>query len=169
MKKIFASAALLCLALSAFAVVIPKGTKIRLEFVDGLSSKTARIGDEVLFKVVDDIIVDGAVVIKKGTTASGNVTRVERGRRFGVNARVTLDIREIEAVDGSKIPVSDQKRGKMMGSGTDKAAVASGAGALVLGPIGVGIGYFVTGKELNVKPGDTMTTQVSEDVTVKEN
>ena len=168
MRKLIASMALACLALSAFAVFVPKGTKIRLEFVDGLSSKTARIGDEVLFKVVEDIVVDGKVVIRKGTEATGNVRKVERGRRFGVNARVTIDLREVEAVDGTRVPVSDQKRGKMMGSGTDKAAVASGAGALVLGPIGLGIGYFVTGKEVNVKPGDTMQTQVSEDTKLKE-
>lgn len=166
MRKFVASFAALCVALSAMAVTLPKGTDIRLEFIDGLSSKTARIGDEVLFRVVDDVIVNGEVVIRKGTSASGNVIRVDRGRRFGVNARVSIDIRDIEAVDGTMVPVSDRKRGKKTGEGTDKAAIASGAGALVLGPIGLGIGYFITGKEVTVKPGSTLTTEVSADVEV---
>jgi hypothetical protein len=166
MRKLLASVAAISLALSVFAVTLPKGTKIRLEFVDGLSSKTARVGDEVLFRVVDDVLVNGEVVIRKGTEATGNVTRVDRGRRFGVNARVTIDIRDIGAVDGTRVPVSDRKSGKKTGGGTDKAAIAAGAGVLVLGPIGLGLGYFVTGKEVAVKPGSTMTTTVTENIEV---
>ncbi|HVT10750.1 MAG TPA: hypothetical protein VHE55_00670 [Fimbriimonadaceae bacterium] len=167
MKKLILSALTLGFALAALATQVPKGTDVRLAFEDDLSSKTAKIGDKVKFHVVDDVVVDGQVVIKKGTEAVGTVTDVARGRRFGVNARMKLRLDPVAAADGTMVPIAARQKGKAIGSSTDKAALASAGGALVLGPIGLGIGYFVTGKDIHVKTGDTMTTEVTANTEVK--
>ncbi len=167
MKKPIAFLASLSLALAALANQIPKGTEVRLSFDSDVSSKTAKIGDKINFHVVDDVLVDGQVVIKKGSAAAGTVTDVAKGRRFGVNARLKIRLDPVAAADGTMVPIASRQKGKATGSGTDKAAMASGAGALVLGPIGLGIGYFVTGKELNVKAGDTLATEVSANTALK--
>jgi hypothetical protein len=167
MKKLIALVLLSCIALSAIATQVPKGADIRLSFDQELSSKTAKIGDKVAFHVVDDVLVDGQVVIKKGTAAVGTVTDVAKGRRFGVNARMKIRLDPVAAVDGTLIPIAARQKGKMTGGSTDKAAIASGAGALVLGPIGLGAGYFITGKNIFVKSGDTMTTEVTTATEVK--
>ncbi len=167
MKKLTATLALMGLALASFATIVPKGTDVRLAFDHDVSSKTAKIGDKVEFHVIDDVVVDGQVVIKKGSAAVGTVTDVAKGRRFGVNARMKIRLDPIAATDGTMVPIAARLKGKMTGGSTDKAAIASGAGALVLGPIGLGIGYFVTGKEIRVKTGDTLTTEVSTNTDVK--
>lgn len=167
MKKLTATAALLSLALASMATLVPKGTDVRLSFDQDISSKTAKIGDKVGFHVVDDVLVDGQVVIKKGAAATGTVTEVAKGRRFGVNARMKIRLDPITAADGTMVPIAARQKGKMTGGNTDKAAIASGAGLLVMGPVGLGIGYFITGKELNVKSGDTLTTEVTAPTDVK--
>jgi hypothetical protein len=167
MKKLIAIASFSCLALAALATLVPKGKDIRLSFDQDVSSKTAKIGDKIAFHVVDDVLVEGLVVIRKGTTAVGTVTEVAKGRRFGVNARMKIRLDPIAGADGTMIPIAARQKGKMTGGSTDKAAIASGAGALVLGPIGLGAGYFITGKNINVKSGDTMTTEVTAPTEVK--
>jgi hypothetical protein len=112
-------------------------------------------------------MADGEVVIRKGTFASGTVVSVAKGRRFGVNASVRIDLDPVVATDGSKVEISTRSKGKKTGEKTDKAALAAAGGALVLGPVGLGIGYFITGKQLNVKLGDTLRTVVTEDVNIK--
>lgn len=167
MKKLLSTVAALGLAFASYATLVPKGTDIRLSFDDGISSKTAKIGDKIAFHVVDDIVVDGQVVIKKGTAAVGTVTDVAKGRRFGVNARLKIRLDPVAGTDGTLVPIAARQKGKITGGSTDKAALASGAGLLVLGPIGLGAGYFITGKNVIVKSGDTMTTEVTEATDVK--
>lgn len=167
MNKLIATATLIGMALASMATLVPKGTDVRLAFDSALTSKTAKVGDKVKFHVVDDVLVDGQVVIKKGTEASGMIDELQRGRRFGVNASIRIRLDPIAATDGTMVPIATKHKGKKTGSGTDKAAIASGAGALVLGPIGLGIGYFITGKEVKVKSGDTLTTEVTSPTDVK--
>jgi hypothetical protein len=166
MKKLCLTTVLATLALASMATIVPKGTDVRLAFDDGITTKTARAGDKVSFHVVDDVVIDGQVVIKKGTAATGTVGKVERGRRFGVNARLQIKLDPI-VTEGNTIPIATRLKGKRTGGGTDKAGMASGAGMLVLGPVGLGIGYFITGKDVKVNPGDTMITEVTADTDVK--
>ncbi|HTQ08659.1 MAG TPA: hypothetical protein VMI31_01170 [Fimbriimonadaceae bacterium] len=167
MNKLIGIAALFGLAAASIATLLPKGADVRLAFDDGLTSRTARVGDKVKFHVVDDVVVDGQVVIKKGEPAEGTIVDVARGRRFGVNARLRIRVDPIAASDGTLVPVASRDRGKATGNGTDQAAAASGAGMLVLGPIGLGVGYFVTGKDVTIEPGDTLSTVVSTNTEVK--
>jgi len=167
MNKLIGTALLAALAAASFATLLPKGTDVRLAFDDGLTSKSARVGDKVKFHVVDDVVVDGQVVIKKGEAAEGTVVDVARGRRFGVGARLRIRLDPIAASDGTPVPIASRQRGKAIGNKTDEAAALSGAGALVLGPIGLGIGYFVTGKDVTIEPGDTLTTDVAANTEIK--
>jgi hypothetical protein len=167
MSKKFSTLVLMGLAIASMATIVPKGTDVRLSFDHDISSKTAKVGDKVDFHVVEDVKVDGQVVIKKGTAAVGTITDVARGRHFGVNARLKIRLDPIAGSDGTLVPIASRQKGKATGSGTDKAAVASGVGAIVLGPIGLGVGYFITGKEVNVKTGDTLTTEVTTATDVK--
>src|SRR5207253_1021010 len=118
-------------------------------------------------KVVEDLVIDGQVVVRKGTPVNAIVSEVNRGRRFGVNATLKLRLDPIAGADGTLIPIASHYKGKKTGGGTDKAAIASGAGMLVLGPVGLGIGYFITGKEVRVHSVDTLATQVTTDTDVK--
>lgn len=161
MKKLPLIVAMALISALGSATLVPKGTDVRLAFDQGLSSKTAKVGDRLAFEVVEDVIVDGKIVVRKGAKATGVVERVQRGRRFGVNASIRIKLDPIGASDGTMLPIAARYKGKKLGGGTDKAAMASGAGALVLGPIGLGVGYFMTGREVTVRKGDTMMSEVA--------
>src|SRR5438045_1588495 len=66
------------LALAAFqsspssaSITVPRGTDVVLAFDQELSSKHAKVGEQVKFHVIDSVIVGGKTVIKAGTPATG--------------------------------------------------------------------------------------------------
>lgn len=143
---------------------IPKGTNVPLVFDQALSSKTAKEGDKVNFRVAQDVTVDGKTVIKQGTHVTGIVTSVDKRQRYGVNAKLRIALNPIN-LGGTTIPLEPKSKGKYTGSRTDQAAIATGGGALLLGPVGLIGGYFVVGKPVNVKVGDPLITEVARDTT----
>ena|SRR5438876_1148708 len=59
-------------------VVVPDGTPLTVITLEEISSKTASEGDALTFKVDDDVVVNGRVVIAKGTIAKGTVSEVQK-------------------------------------------------------------------------------------------
>lgn len=168
-SRIFAIAqtfALIGSAAIADTVTIPKDTDVPLVFDQSLSSKTAKEGDKVAMHVSQNVVVGGKTVIAEGTKVTGIISKVDKRGRFGVNAKIRLALNPIRATGGHMIALEPKSKGKFTGSRTDQAAYASGGGALLLGPIGLVGGYFVTGKSVNVKPGDHLTSAVVEDTVV---
>jgi hypothetical protein len=159
--------ATLALVAAAFGITIPKGTAVPLAFDQALNSKTAHTGDRVRLHVTENVVVNGKTVIKSGTAVNATVTEVHGRGRFGKNAQLKLDIDPVR-YKNTMIPLQPRQKGNAIGGsrGTQAAGVA-GAGAVVLGPIGLAAGYFVVGKNVNVKPGTKLETQVSADVYVK--
>lgn len=139
------------LTLGAAAHAQKKGDEVTLKFAQALTSKTAKAGDKVKFTVVKTV-----GKLKAGTAVSGVIEKVDKRDRFGKNARIRLALNPVMGVT-----LAPRDKGKpFYGGQTDKAAIAAGAGALVLGPIGLAGGYFITGKSVNIKAGDTLRTEV---------
>ncbi len=149
------------------AMTVPKGTAVSLVFDQAVSSKTAHSGDKIMLHVGQDVMVNGKTIIKAGTKASAVVTEVHGRGRFGKNGQLKVSINPI-MVNGAAVTLQPRQKGAMVGGtrGAQTAAV-SGAGLIVLGPIGLGAGYFVVGKQVNVKVGDPLETEVSKDVRVR--
>ena len=159
--------ALMAMATSALATsTLEKGTPVLLAFDESFSSKNIHKGDTVRLHVVDDVEVRGRVVIPHGKSVVATISEVQKNGRFGKNAQLKLDIDPVRSM-GVQIMLQPRQKGNMVGGtrGT-KAAGAAAAGAVVLGPIGLGAGYFVVGKSVNVHVGDKLETQVSEDVQI---
>jgi len=162
LNRILLPLAVFALAVSSFATTVPQGTGVTLAFKDSLSSKTAKAGDKVRMEVVDDVRVDGKTVLRAGTPVTAVIEKVDKNGRFGKNARIRIVINPVRG-----IPLQPREKGKaFQGGKTDKAAIASGAGALVLGPVGLIGGVFIKGRNVNIKPGDKVETEVSRTVRV---
>lgn len=158
---------LLSLFAKAKNIVVPKGTPVKLVFVHALSSKTAKVGEIVPFHVALPVKVHGKVIIRKGTYVKGVISGVDHRKRFGVSARIKITLNPVRSVFGTAIPLEPKTKGKYTGSRSDKAAYASGGAALLLGPIGLVGGYFVVGKQVNVKAGSPFVSQVSQKVVIR--
>jgi hypothetical protein len=158
--------AIASMATTAMAQTLKKGTPVTLAFDQALTSKTAKAGDRVKLHVVNAVMLGSKTVIAAGTHVTATISEVQKKGRFGKNAQLKLDIDPVMG-RGTSIPLQPRQKGNMIG-GTrgNQAAGVAGAGALVLGPLGLGAGYFVVGKAVNVHAGQKLETQVSEDVMI---
>lgn len=131
--------------------VIEPGTRILLNMINSISTKTASVGDRIYLETAFPVLSNGKVVIPQGSWVQGTVTQVKRpGRVKGKGELyvrfdsltlpngVTRDFRvRIGAMDGRSTEDVDREEGKIKAPGNkkgDATTVAETAGA------GAGIG-----------------------------
>ena len=148
------------------SVVLPKDSLVKIEFTSPLSSKTARIGDPVSFKVADNLYVNDVLVLSKGATGVAEVAKVVQPRSFGRDARIDVKFSHVFAVDGNQVPIYIGKLAKQEAKTAAGAAGATIGGMIVLGPIGAIGGAFVTGQSIVIPEGSTTYVQVVQDQTI---
>ncbi len=84
---------------------LAKGTPIHVKLSKTISSATAHVGDPLEFEVLEDVQVDGVVVIAKGSKASGVLSDVELKKRFGHSGKLAFNITSVRLVDGAPVPL----------------------------------------------------------------
>ena len=89
--------------------VIPDGTELTVVTVDDISSRDATEGDPVNFRVSKDVVIDGRVVIAKGTLAKGTVTSAVRSGRMGKGGKLGIRLESTNAVDRQRIKLRAAK------------------------------------------------------------
>jgi hypothetical protein len=156
--------ALVAPALAA-GVTVPGGTKVLLEFAQGLDSRHARKGDRVNLRAREDVTVNGQTVIAKGARATARVMEVRKPRRFGRKAVIKLYQLRVRGVDGRRIQLGQYTSGKRYGS--SKAVGAEAGGLVLLGPVGLAAGAFFKGGHLVIKPGTAIDGIVQNATTVR--
>jgi hypothetical protein len=82
---------------------LPDGTRIAVRVMEQLSSASVKDNDPVTFAVVEDVIVDGEVVVKQGTPVRGVIVDAAAKRRMGRAGRLSYTVNETKAVDRSVI------------------------------------------------------------------
>jgi len=137
---------------------IPAGTPVMLEFVEEVSSRTAKKGDPVRLRVYTDVLVDGKVLIKQDSLAQGIVEDVHRRRSFGRKGELKLKLQHVADVTGARVPLEPYESGKRFKA---EGPGATGAGLLVFGPVGAIAGVFVKGKEVTIRRGTRIQAQVA--------
>ncbi len=151
----------------AASVLVPAGLSVRLELDQDLSSKTARAGDRVRLRVADDVTVGKDVVIQKGTRVAAVVAEARPRGRWGKNGMIRLSLLPVQSVGKATIPLQPRQKGKeFQGSRTDQAAIATGGGLVLLGPVGLLGGAFIPGKDVELRKGAKLETEVARDTEV---
>jgi hypothetical protein len=148
------------------SVVLPKDSLVKIEFTAPLSSRDARPGDPVKFRVADNLYVNDVLVLSKGASGIAEVAKVVQPRSFGRDARIDVKFSHVFSVDGNKVPVYIGKLAKQEAKTAAGAAGATIGGMIVLGPIGAIGGAFVTGQSIVIPEGSTTYVQVVEDQTI---
>ncbi|MCX7800123.1 MAG: hypothetical protein N2109_07260 [Fimbriimonadales bacterium] len=151
----------------AQAVLVPAGLAVRLELDQDLSSKYAKAGDRVRLRVAEDVKVGADVVIAKGTRVLAVVAEARPRGRWGKNGVIRLALLPVPSVGKESVPLQPRQKGKeFQGSQTDKAALATGGGLVLLGPLGLLGGAFVPGKDVQLPKGSKLETEVARDTEV---
>lgn len=148
------------------ATTIPKDTLVKIKTLSTLNSKQSKAGDTVALGVAEDLMIDDVLVFPQGSVGTGKVTKVESAKNFGRDAKLEISFDNLRAADGSTVATLLGDKAKEETKSLAKAAGASVAGMIILGPVGIIGGAFVSGKEANIPIGSQLYIQTKEDIEI---
>jgi hypothetical protein len=136
-------------------VTLPEGTRISLQLNDHLSTKQNLEGDPFTANVIAPIYLGDRLIIPKGSTVNGTVSRVLRSGRLKGKAVMNLNFQSIRvpgrgelSIIASLARVDSEGNGGVQSEGTIKGESSTGSDvAKVLTPTlsGAGIGAITNG------------------------
>lgn len=127
-------------------ISVPPDTVIPIRITQTLDSATTQQGDLFTGTVATDVIVDGLVVIRQGTSVSGRVAEAQEAAHYKGNSLLTVELTSINR-HGEKIPVTTEPysvKGAGRGANTaEKVGGGAAIGAILGGIIGGGKGAAI--------------------------
>lgn len=85
---------------------IPQGTVLDAEIVGGVNSGENAVGDLVYFKALQNVAVDGVVVIPYGTIGFAEVKEVKPAWFLGRGGSIEVRAKYIQALNGTLVPLN---------------------------------------------------------------
>ena len=147
---------------SAKGFVLEDAVPVRLRFNRTVSSADAHVGDTVDFEVLDDISVNGTLVVPKGGIAFGTVTEAQPKRRMARGGKLEINVDYVKLLNGDKAALRSVKGGNGGGH----------VGAMTAGIVATGILFFpaapfflfMHGKDITLPKGAEFTAYVNGDL-----
>ena len=139
---------------AAKEVTIPDGTEFTVVTTDEITSKTATEGDPLSFKVLEDLKIDGQIVIAKDTLVKGVVATAKKAGMMGRGGNLGIRIESTTTVDNQKLKLRSSK-GK---EGDDKTGTTV-ALVVLFGPLG----FLKKGKNATIKSGTQIKVYTDEE------
>ena len=151
----------------ALRLKLPKGTPLDIEMAYTISSQEVQAGELISFRVVNPVLVDGAVVIAVGATATARVMKASRGGHFGRAGRIAWMMQDVTAVDGTRIPLAAGGRivGDSKGAKVATQMIITGALLPIIAPVALLHG-FKRGENALIPAGKRFEVSVSSEATV---
>lgn len=146
-------------------VKVVDGTEIEIQLKNNVSGQEAKVGDIVDFTVVRPVVIGGVTVIDKDAPARARITTAKKAGYWGKAGKLEWAMQDVQAVDGTRIPVRFTKRqtGDSKGGTVAVAAVAT---TVLLGPVGLLWG-LKKGKAAIIPAGNRYSIFVQGDMNVK--
>lgn len=155
--------------------VLPTGTSVTLSMDNALATdkrekvkgepkppkgkdRITNVGDSFTMTVTQDVVMDGTVVIPKGTRGFGEVTMVSGRGGFGKSGKIEFKLTRLE-MGGKSIAMEGTHLQK--GKGRGGAAIA---GTIIAGAIA---GAFIKGDEADVAVLSEWTFTTAEEISFK--
>ena len=146
-------------------IVVPAGTKIPLALVNSLSTKHSGEGDRVYLQTTFPVVIDGRIVVPRGSYVAGTVTEVKRPGKIKGKGELFLRFDSLTLPNGATRDFRarlggadaesgefDREEGKIRGEGnkagdagtvaktTSAGAAVGGVAGGVAGHAGMGVG-----------------------------
>ncbi len=86
-------------------VELPAGTPVFLELNQKLECSEIQEGHSINFKVTQDVVVEGEILIRTGSIAKGEVT-VLKASTYNGGAEVRIELKYVRAVDGQQVALN---------------------------------------------------------------
>jgi hypothetical protein len=167
-------------------VMIPAGTRLRVALIEGVSTTKSSPGDRFTASLAEPVIVDGKMVLEKGTKVRGSVVDVKESGRVKGRASIQLALTEVVRDNSKSVAISTKpyiavaegtrKRdaaiiGGGAGVGAAIGAIAGGGkgaavGAAIGGGAGTGTVLATKGKEIHYGPETRLSFTLSNPVEI---
>ena len=147
---------------NANGFILEDATPMRLRFNRTVSSAEAHVGDTVDFEVLQDISLNGVLVIQKGGLAFGTVTEAQPKRRMARGGKLEINLDYVKLLDNEKAALRATQGGKGGGH----------TGAMTAGIVATGLVFFpaapfflfMHGKDITLPKGAEVTAYVNGDM-----
>jgi len=147
---------------TAEPLVLHDGTPVRLRLSRNLSSADAKTGDTVDFEVLEDVTVDGTLVVGRDATAIGTITLAQAKRRMARGGKLDVEIDYVRLVNGDKVTLRAVKE-TSGGGHTGAMTGAMVATAIVVWPAAPFF-LFMHGKDTTMPKGTEITAYVNGEI-----
>lgn len=134
-------------------IVVPEGTPINVAVAKEVTSKEAKPNDPVEFTVTEDLVINGQVIVRKGTPAAGSVINAEKKGYMGKSGKLAVQVESTTTSDGQRLKLRAAK-GREGDDKTMSTAVLSGISPAFL---------FRKGGEAKIETGTVVPVYVAEE------
>ena len=147
---------------SAKGFVLEDGTPVKMRINRTISSGDAHVGDTVDFEVLEDVSVNGTLVIPKGGLAFATVTEAQAKRRMARGGKLDINIDYVKLVSSERAAL---RAVKDLSGGGHTGAMVGGivATSLVFFPAAPFF-LFMHGKDISIPKGTEITAYVNGDM-----
>lgn len=138
-------------------VTVPAGTLLLIRLDSPISSDSASAGQRFSCKLETDLVANGVVAARAGTTVYGRVTKAAKAGRLAGKSEIQLQLSEMN-IGGQTVPLvtgnyTQAGQGEFRNTARN-AAVGAGIGAAVDGGEGAGKGAAIGGAVSLLKKGE---------------
>lgn len=134
---------------------------VKLTIMEGLNSKTSKIGQFFTIRLADPIKFDNRIIVPAGTLGKGEVIHAAKARAAGKAGELIIAARYLE-FQGIQIPLRTLKYGEAA-TGKSNADEAAALGIAVASPLVL----FVTGGQVDIPAGMPATAKLAADVRIE--
>lgn len=134
-------------------IIVTEGTPINVAVAKEVTSKEAKPNDPVEFTVAEDLLINGQVVVRKGTPAAGSVINAEKGGYMGKSGKLAVQVESTTTSNGQQLKLRAAKGRE----GDDKTM-----STMVLTMINPAF-LFRKGSDAKIAPGTVVTVYTAEE------
>lgn len=145
------------LAARSGSFTLPAGASVLVTLQEKVGSKKSKPGDPIQATVAQDVVVDDAVLIKKGTPVAARVGEVDAASLGGSGGSLKIAIDSTTAIDGQKVALSYEAQ---------KKEGANTRGISVTGMF-TGWGLLTKGKNIEIAAGTSVEAKTATAMTIK--
>jgi hypothetical protein len=138
------------------AITLAAGTPVKVLLFAPMYSKEYKknnLGRPIQFEVAEDVVVDGAAVIRRGALVVGHLTDLKSAGAYGRHATLEFTFDTATTVDGQQIPVTGEIE-QIKGGRTSDQLQSTARTQLALG-------WLIKGADILVRAGTEYDLEVS--------
>jgi len=139
---------------------VTKGTQIRLQTGNRVTSETANVGDQFYLLLDQNLVVNGNVVARRGVSVEAKVTSVQHAGQNGKSGVIVFTLMGLSA-HGVTIPLAGSYTLVAPDIGSQLNHISDTSFVHIAGPL-------PPGNEAKIEPGMMLTASVAADVSMNQ-